>query len=74
MSSRGIGDRIRQCRKKAALSQRDLAYVMHVSQAAVSYWESSGAPACRIPLIAHALGVSVEDLLPSIARSKVKAA
>ena len=74
MDSRGIGDRIRQAREDAELSQRDLAYVMHVSQAAVSYWESNGAPAHRLPLIAHFLGTTVEKLLPNIGRSKGKAA
>jgi transcriptional regulator with XRE-family HTH domain len=74
MNSRGRGDRIKRCRESAGLSQRELAYLMQVSQAAVSYWESAGAPAARIPLIAHALGVQVEDLLPNIARPKARAA
>jgi hypothetical protein len=47
---------------------------MQVTQAAVSYWESAGAPAARIPLIADVLGVGVEDLLPSIVRSRRRAA
>lgn len=74
MNSRGMGDRIRRFRESAGLSQRELAYVMQVSQPAVSHWETTGAPAGRIPLIAHALGVGVEDLLPNVTRSKRRAA
>lgn len=70
MSSRETGERIRRCREAAGLTQRDLARLMQVTQAAVSYWESNGAPAYRLPLIAHVLGVGVTDLLPDVADAK----
>lgn len=55
---------ILQLRKKAGLTQRQLADLAEVDQAAVSNWELGKCEPQRktIPKIAKALGCSVEEL------------
>lgn len=60
-----LGKRIHELRKEAGLSQKDLARITGISRNAVSQWEADEtAPATsRLPAIARALGVRVEQLL-----------
>jgi len=69
-----IGDRIRDARKRAALSQVDLAQKVGVTQPAVANWESGVHDPRRVMLakIAEALSVS-PDWLASGARSAAEA-
>lgn len=56
---------LKSLRKKAGLSQQQLAKEIHESQSNVNYWEASDKPPrsnVLIPL-AKALGVSLEELL-----------
>lgn len=56
---------IRELRKAAGLTQRELAEKVNVTQSAVSLWENGrGKPLEKwYPAIAKALGVSVKDLV-----------
>jgi transcriptional regulator with XRE-family HTH domain len=60
-----IGTRIKECRRKANLSQVELAERVGVSQTAISQWEScEHEPSSRyIMPLAEAVGVSAEYLL-----------
>ena len=61
-----IADRIRMARRSARLSQAELAERLNVASSAVAQWEGPRGTTPRIeklPVIAAALGVSVEWLL-----------
>lgn len=56
---------IKDARKRAGLTQKQLADAMGVSRAAVSSWERQSAPSTkRIRKLARVLGCDAEDLLP----------
>ena len=56
---------IKAWREQAGLTQAELAERAHVDQSAVSRWESGDTHPRRrqMPILAQALGVSVEDLI-----------
>lgn len=56
---------LREYRKKARLSQADVAKIMNVDQSAVSLWENGVNRPCRKywAKLAKIYGVSVDDLL-----------
>jgi transcriptional regulator with XRE-family HTH domain len=63
--SDGFGDRLANLRKAAGITQTALAIEIGISQRMMAYYESPTAypPANLLPLIANALGVSVDALL-----------
>ena len=60
-----IGEKIKNFRKMRGLTQNYIAEVMGVTCQAVSKWEKGDCmpDITRLPLLAKALGVSVDDLL-----------
>ena len=62
---KAMGARIASLRKASALTQVQLAETMHVSQQTVTAWESGrrGVPVSMVPVLARALGGSVEALV-----------
>lgn len=60
-----MGEKIRQAREKAGLSQHELAQALGVSHAAISFWESGRtAPTIgNLYRLASILGVKPGDLL-----------
>lgn len=56
--------RIKECRERAGLQQKQVAESMSVLTSAVSNWESEVAlPRARqLPLLAQVLGCSIDDL------------
>lgn len=60
-----IGERISQARRKAGMTQEDLAEAMGVSAQAVSKWENdiSCPDISLLPSLARKLGMSVDELL-----------
>lgn len=60
-----IHDRITKLREACDLSQEQLADAVGVDKTAVSHWENRIArpDQSRLPLVAKALGVSVDELL-----------
>lgn len=60
-----IGLRIRQLRDRAGMSQRQLAKKLSITQPAVVAWEMERCQPRikKLPAIAKALGVSVEELM-----------
>jgi transcriptional regulator with XRE-family HTH domain len=64
LDRRPTGERIKSARRKAGLTQRELAEKLHVSAGAVGQWETGGVPATeRLPTLAGVLGVSLDWLL-----------
>lgn len=65
MDSKAIGALILRLRKERALTQRELAAVLHVGEQAVSKWERGGGcpDVSLLPALAGYFGVSVERLL-----------
>lgn len=63
---RGLGDRIRNLRRKRGLTQEDLAEALDLSVAYVSLIERGGRnpPYTTVVLIAQALGASASELCP----------
>lgn len=63
--------RIRKCREKAGLQQKQLAESMGVLTSAVSNWESEVAlPRARqLPLLAYVLGCSIDELFEPISEA-----
>lgn len=61
---RAIHARILELRTEAGLSQEDLASAVGVDKTAVSHWENgvSSPKGSRLPAVANALGVSIDDL------------
>ena len=55
---------LEKCRKNAGITQVELATMLHVSQSTVSAWESGEnyPTADKLPIIAGALGCSIDDL------------
>jgi transcriptional regulator with XRE-family HTH domain len=60
----GFGERLAELRKGAGFTQVELAAELGISQRMVAYYESPNAtpPACLLPAIATALGVSIDEL------------
>jgi transcriptional regulator with XRE-family HTH domain len=60
----GFGERLTALRKAAGFTQMELAAKLGISQRMVAYYEHPEAtpPARLLPLIAKALGVSIDDL------------
>lgn len=65
MENNSLGKKIAKLRKENNLTQKQLADLIHVSDKAISRWESgSGNPdISSLPQIAKVLGVSVDFLL-----------
>ncbi len=63
-----IKNNIRRLRKKANMTQADLAYAVHVNQCAVSFWESGKTDPRydKLPLIAKVLKCSVSELINEV--------
>ncbi len=68
MNTGDLGERIRHFREVAGLSQRDLANLMQVTQAAVSCWERGvAAPQHdKLAKLAQCLDCLVADLVPDL--------
>ena len=66
------GQRLSELRKASGLSQYQLASRIGVTQSSVGYWEMSEKPprAEILPKLAHALGVTVEELLNSKSKNE----
>ncbi|MGN6108811.1 MAG: helix-turn-helix domain-containing protein [Kofleriaceae bacterium] len=64
---RTIHSNIARLRAKAGLSQRELADLCDVDETAVSHWENgvSSPRSKRLPVVAQALGVTIDDLYDS---------
>ena len=63
MGKETLGDRIQILRKERKMTQKQLGSLVGVTAQAVSNWECGGAPEAELlPSIAHALGVSIEEL------------
>lgn len=64
--SAAVGVRIRRARLERGMSQRELAKMVGVVQAAVSFWECGQRPITvdDLALVAEALGVRRGELLP----------
>jgi transcriptional regulator with XRE-family HTH domain len=61
---RQISERIKSARRKAGLTQRQLAQKLDVSAGAVGQWETGSVPTTeRLPTLADSLGVSLDWLL-----------
>jgi transcriptional regulator with XRE-family HTH domain len=62
---KALGARIAELRKGSAITQVQLAETMGVSQQTVASWEVGrrGVPVSSLPMLARALGVSVETLI-----------
>ena len=62
-----LARRLRSCRQRAGLSQRELAALIRMNQASVSEWENGAhVPASRVvTVLAETFGVSVEFLTGS---------
>lgn len=60
-----IGRFIAQCRKEKGMTQRQLAELLHVSDKAISKWETGkGLPEAQLMLpLCKALGITVNELL-----------
>lgn len=57
-------ERIKSLRKRANLTQAQLALKMGVQQTTVSMWEGKGFPKTKmLPKLAAVLGCTVEDLI-----------
>lgn len=56
--------RIKEYREKAGMTQKQLADMIHLERSAIAKWESGAVmpAAARLPELATALGVSVDDL------------
>lgn len=61
---RAIHARIKKLRADAGLSQSDLAAKCGVDETAVSHWETgaSAPTGSRLPTVANALGVTIDEL------------
>lgn len=61
---RAIHARIAELRKAAGLSQSELAKRCGVDETAVSHWENehSAPTGSRLPIVAEALGVTIDEL------------
>jgi len=61
---RAIHKRIAQLREERGLSQQDLAEVLGVDKTSISHWENglSSPRGSRLPAVASALGVTIDDL------------
>jgi len=66
---RSIHARIADLRKKADLSQAQLAELVGVGRGAVWHWENgdSAPTGARLPKVAEALGVSIDELFGAAA-------
>lgn len=62
---RPIHANIARLRKNKKLSQSELAVLVEVDETAVSHWERgrSAPKGARLPLVADALGVTLDELL-----------
>jgi transcriptional regulator with XRE-family HTH domain len=60
-----FGKRIAAVRKSRGLSQRDLASMVGISNRMIAYYEAqtNRPPAAKLPVIAHALKISIDELL-----------
>lgn len=60
-----INERIKWYRKELGLSQQYIAKKLHLSQGAISQWESgiTKPPAEQLPALADLFGISVDELL-----------
>ncbi len=69
-----LGETIRECRKKAALSQEQLAGKLHVSRQAVTKWETDkGIPdIANLIAISDEFGLSLDKLIKGNATVKKK--
>ena len=67
-----IGENIKRYRKMRGLTQNDIALVMKVTCQAVSKWETGDCmpDITRLPLLAKAVGVSVDELLSDLDDTK----
>lgn len=64
MSELEFGERLRQYRRAKNMTQQELADLLGVSNKSVSRWESGSYPdVATLGPLAHALGVTVDDLL-----------
>lgn len=64
MTELEFGERLKQYRKARGLTQQELADLLGVSNKSVSRWESGSYPdVATLGPLAHALGVTVDDLL-----------
>ncbi len=65
-----FGERLAALRKDQGLTQVQLAGLLDVSQQAITAYESGQrrVPISTLPLLAHTLGVSVEDLIGAQAK------
>ncbi len=62
-------------RKNAAITQVELANILHVSQSTISAWESGEnyPTADKLPIIAEALGCTIDDLYKAEAPAEARA-
>ena len=62
---KAMGTRIAELRKESTITQVQLAETMEVSQQTVAAWEVGrrGVPVSTVPVLARALGCSVETLV-----------
>jgi transcriptional regulator with XRE-family HTH domain len=62
--TRTIHARIAELRQRAGLSQRDLARLLDLDETSISHWENglSSPKGSRLPAVAEALGVTIDDL------------
>lgn len=65
MNAKTLGENIAKLRKKNKMTQAELAECLHVSNKAVSKWESgAGYPTIeQLPVLAGVFGISVDYLL-----------
>jgi transcriptional regulator with XRE-family HTH domain len=63
--SNAFGKRIAAVRKSRGLSQRDLAHLVGISNRMIAYYEAqtNRPPAAKLPVIANALKISIDELL-----------
>ncbi len=71
MNIKSFGKKLAELRKQAGFSQRELATEIGISYRMVAYYETQTdrLPAHLLPILAKALGVSIEELL-GIKKSK----
>ena len=67
-----IGEKIKRYRKMRGLTQNDIAEPLKISCQAISKWETGDCmpDITRLPLLAKALGVSVDELLSDLDDTK----
>lgn len=71
-----LGEKIRERRKKAGLSQEELAEKLHVSRQAVTKWETDrGIPdVANLIAVSDLFGISLDELIQENAAVKKKVA